>query len=286
MLPPAHRLATVCLAIAIVLLSGCVGRGKYLEALLAQEAARSEAAAAKTDYADAAARFQTLQRELAALQAEYDAQQRAAYQQQSGDLSERQALLNERTLQGLVIDSLRRVTERLGAQRVNALAVVDRRDERLRQIRERVASRTGNFLPGQFTLTTRDGAVVLEIDERALFDDRRPPGVSAFGEASLGNIAGALGGQPDLRIDVIAAPRDRSGRPEARVEAARRAALVVSYLVEGRGLLPEIVRAVATQTDAGTASVAGLVEDGGLPTMRIEVSVPGDGLGQVGRALR
>ena len=283
------KLSTYRLALAPLLLivaGGCVGRGKYLEALLAQEAARSEATAAETDLADATARYQTLQRALATLQAEYDEQRRAAYQQQSGDLTERQALLKERTLQGLVIDSLRRVAEGLGAQRVNALAVVERRDERLRQIRERLAARTGNFLPGQATLSTRSDAVVLEIDERALFDDRRTPGISAFGEASLGNIAGALGGQPDLLIDVIAAPRDRSGSPKAREEAARRATLVVSYLVEGRGLLPEIVRAVATQTDAGTASVAGLVEDGGLPTLRIEVSVPGDGLGQVGRALR
>lgn len=283
---PSRLPPCLLLAAALPLFCGCVGRGKYLESLLAQEAARSEAAAAKTDLADAAVATQRLRGELATLQDRYEAERRSAYEQQSGDLSERQALLRERTLQGLLIDSLRTERERLDSQRAGALAVIARHDERLADLRERLASRTGNFLPGQYTLSVREGAVVLSVDQRAIFDERRRPGISAAGDASLANLAGALGGQPDIRIDVAVAPRTADASAAARQEAARLASLVVSQLVEERGLLPGIVRAVALQVDQETAAVAGLVEGDRARTMEIVVTVPGDWVGEVGRVLR
>ena len=286
MRPTASIPFTLLQLATVMLCSSCVGRGKYLESLLAQEAARSEAASAKTDLGDAAARYASLQADYAELMSRYEAQRSAAYQQQSGDLTERQELLRERTVQGLIIDSLRGERERLSVQRAGALALLDRHAERLRQIRARLAGRTGNFLPGQFSLTTADAAVVLEVDARAIFAEKRTPKIADVGDASLANIAGALGGQPDLLIDVVVAPSVADGSPKSRQEAAQRAALVVSNLVEGHGLLPESVRAVAVQTDAASASVAGLVEGGAPQRIQFVVRVPGDWLGRVEGALR
>ena len=284
-IPPATAAVAIVAFCALGVLSSCVGRGKYLESLLVQEAAKSEAASAKTDLDDVTRRYEGLAAELEALRAAAERERREAYTQQADKLSERQELLRERMLQGLVIDSLRREREALTSQRASALAVVTRREEQLAGLRDRVVARSGNFLPGQFELETRDGTLVLSVDEAAIFGERRGARVSDFGDASLANLAGALGGRPDILVDVVCLPRERDGSAAAREEAARRAALVASNLVIGHGMLPEVVRAVGLQVDAGTASVAGLVEEASRRRMQIVVRVPGDGLGAVGRAL-
>ena len=274
------------LVLACLALSSCVGRGKYLEALLVQESAKAEAASAKTDLDDLTRRYARVEAELAELRADVAQQRNEAYEQQAGDLSERQRLLRERSLQRLVIDSLARDRERLAAQRAGARAVIARRDEQLASLRDRVAARTGNFLPGQFALTTRDGALVLSVDEGAIFDERRAPRISDFGDASLANLAGALGGRPDITVDVVCLPRTADGSAKARAEAAARAALVASNLVIDHGMLPSVVRAVGRQVDAGTAAVSGLVKGGTRPHLEIEVRLSGDYLGEVDRSLR
>ena len=268
--------------------SGCVGRGKYLEALLVQEAARSEAAAAKTDLADAAQRYAQLESELAGLRAEYARERSEAYEQQSGGMEERQRLLRERTLQGLVIDSLRRDRDALASQRANALALVARADEQLAALRERIMGRTGNFLPGQFRLTTDGQTLVLAIDEAAIFDDRRKLRISDFGDASLANLAGALGGRPDILVDVVCGPGEPDGSAQDLEGAAARAAMVANNLVIGHGLLPGVVRAVGVAELAGEGVLPRLEYGSGegRRVMRVVVRVPGQGLAGVGRVLR
>ena len=286
---PSAPIALVTVAAsALLFLGSCVGRGKYLEALLVQEAARSEAAAAETDLADAARRYAQLQSELAGLRASYARERNEAYEQQSGGMEERQRLLRERTLQGLVIDSLRREREALASQRANALAIIARAEEQLDVLRQRIASRTGSFLPGQFRLTTEGEALVLTIDEAAIFDDKRKERISDFGDASLANLAGALGGRPDIRVDVVCGPREGDGSAKDLEGAAVRAAMVANNLVIGHGLLPGVVRAVGV-AELGGEGVLPAVEYGtgeGRRVMRVVVRVPGEGLGGVGRVLR
>lgn len=287
-----HLNLGLSLAISLAL-TGCVGRGRYLETLLTQEAALSEAAAARSDLEDAARRNAALREELAALNTAYRSERDRAYETQSGNLTERQQLLRQRAVQALVADSLRREVARLDAQRSGALAVLARRDDQVRVVRERVLARAGNFRPGEFALGERDGALRLQIAGDALFSPRgkRETRISGVGEASLANIANALGGRPDLRIDVVCYVRGASARPGAIAEATRRAGLVVDDLVIGHGLLPGIVRAVGAVRGGGAESGPlgdAPVSPGGADGAEVEIVVRfrGSPLEAIGEALR
>ena len=239
-----------------LLLSSCVGRGRYLESLLAQEVAKSDAASAKTDLTDADARYETLSREYRELSVKYDAQRQQAFAEQTGSLSERQQLLNTQTLQSLLIDSLTRDRKRLSTQRNAALQIFDAETERLELVQARVTTLAGTYLQAQMTMVRSDADLTLRIPHSALFEERRNSRLSIDGDHVLAALASALGGQPDLLVEVRVSPRDLAGTPAAREKAAQQALSIVSNLVEGHGLAPELVRATALQTDTGTITAA------------------------------
>ncbi len=272
------------LGLLLLLLSSCVGRGKYLESLLVQEAARSEAASAKTDLADADNRNAQLVRQYAELERKYASERQQTFSQQTGSLSERQDLVNTRTLQGLLIDSLTRERNRLSTQRTAALELLNRDAARLKQVQERVTARAGGALEGKMTMVRSDAALTLRIPQAALFDERRVTRISADGDATLSALAAALGGQMDLVIEVVVAPRNLQGTPAAREQAANQALAIVSNLVEGHGLAPELVRATALQTDSQTIAVAPAEAEAGS-TLDIVIRPGGDRIAELKRAL-
>ncbi len=282
--PSDRSISTFAGFTCLLLLSSCVGRGKYLESLLVQESAKSEAASAKTDLADAIARYDQLASEYARVTREYDAQRQKAFNQQTGNLSERQDLVNTQTLQRLLIDSLTRDRKRLDAQRSAALSIIDAEEARLKQLQQRVTERAAAFPQGQLTMVRSDAELTLRIDQAALFDERRTTRISPAGDAALAMLASALGGQPDLRIDVIVAPRDLQGTASARARAAEQALAIVSNLVEGHGLAPELVRATALQTDSGTIAAAPAEAEANA-FVQVVIRRSGDRVGELKRAL-
>ena len=275
----------ILLVAALSLLGSCVGRGRYLETLLAQESSLSEAAAARTDLQDATLQLQLLREENAQLAQQNLNQQREAFSAQSGSLSERQALINERNVQALLVDSLRRDRTRLAAQRTEAVGILAYHASRLREVQARVVERAGAFLPGQLNLTRSDEALTLSINDATLFGDARGQSkISAAGDQGLAAMASALGGQTDITVTVVATPSDYSGTPASREAAALRASKIVSNLVEGHGLAPELVIASAAQTDVSTIALAP-AEAPGQPTIDIVITIRGEHLGQLRGAL-
>ncbi len=267
--------------------SGCVGRGKYLDALQSGAEASSDAASAKTDHSDAMRRYEQLQADYAHLLDSLEEQTEVRLTERSGSIDERQTLINRVTLQELLIDSLRTERNRLHKQRGSAIAVIDRYDSRLRQVQTRVASGPGTLLgPTMRTIRSTD-ELTFFLPESTLFNERRNPDISPAGDALLSSLAAALGGQPDLRIEVAAEPRDLSGAPSARLEAGRRAAIVVGNLVEGHGLDPQIVTATSLQIDPTTAALAPAEAGASSNTqIRVRIRIAGDAVGQIGQALR
>ena len=278
-----------CLPLCLLslLLTSCVGKGKYLDALQLGAEARSDAAVAKTDHADAMRRVEQLQRSYRHLLDSLAEQTTLQLQERSGSLDVQQSLKTTNALQALLIDSLRTERDQLYRQRKSALSVLERYDTRLTALQSRITKQVGPTLPTPIRSIRSADQLTVFLPEASLFVERRSPAVSPAGDATLTALASALGGQSDLRVEVAAEPRDLSGSPAARVEAGRRAALVVSNLVEGHGLDPAIVAATSLQADATAAALApaefGAVND---THIRVRIWIAGDVAGQVLQALK
>ena len=283
--PPATTLRLLVFALLPLALCACVGRGKYTDALQRGAEAHSVAAATRVDYEDALRRSQRLERDYDRLRDSLHQQTLQALDERSGSIDERQELVNRVTLQGLLIDSLQSERDRLHRQRADALAVGDLHDARLGEVNARIASSVGAVLPEGLRSVRGAAALTVHLPGSLLFAERRAAAISPQGDRVLTALASALGGQPDLRIEVAASPRDFSGSPEARLAAGRRAALVASNLVEGHGLNPEIVAATALQRDAAGAPLAP-AEAGDAGYIQVVVRLAGDPIGQMVQALR
>lgn len=249
-MPTTSRIALcfAALAVALVtLLSGCVAKGKYLTALERAERAQSSTAVAKTDVAEVLAERDRLRRKLEAQrliieQLNRDKQAVQSRQRSSTQDYTNRLRLGEERSRGLAAqrDSLQRL---LAAER----APVQQRTERLRRLSDRLSAAVAEAPPGQHAIRRTPEYVILTLDDNLLFANGKAK-ISGYGDALLSRIARALGGQPTLRASVLALPvKNSAGTKAAWEEASRRAVALAHALVEGKGLLPQVVTAAAQE---------------------------------------
>lgn len=253
-------LASAAIALS---LGGCVSRARYLEALLVGEAAASEAAAARSDLDDAAERYASVRENLSRVEAAFEAERARAYALLSAQVEQRQHALRERTLQALLVDSLRRHVVRLEAQCRSELASAEADAAGLRELYARIFEDTKESLSSQLTLAARDGELVVRIREDAIFVSPVVNRISANGKAALANLAKALGSREDLLVEVHCFAGDKGTYARTLIGARERASTVVGRLVQVHGLRPGTVRAIGTRihSNASDSTSYGIVID-------------------------
>ena len=270
---PLSAAVALCALTVGMLASSCVGKGRYLDALLSLEQTRAELAVARTDLGDASAARDRQTAEVLRLRQDLQAARELAQAERTSSLTEQQLLGDRAEANERLAQQQRARISALEADRARLSRAATAQAARVDQLRARLGRGVGSAgLERQAVFATQGPLLTLTLPAEAFFG---PGGkrLSESGRLLCGQLAGALGGQMDLAVAVVAYPVQAPiGTAAAWSEASARANAVAHELVDQRGLLPRLVAATARVGRLADAAPAP-AEAGGSGSVVLEVRV-------------
>lgn len=246
MLFPPSRYWIFLFFISLSLALGCVGKGKYYDALQEKAAAQSELGIAEIDLSDARlelSRLDVLEESLRNKIKQLDEVINELSDQSKRDQRQIGASLNKTASEVVAYK------QQLNAANQKLAILLDfhaQRSRRLSEISQRLNIALATLPASQMSSTRNYESLKLSFSEELFFLGKGNE-LSDFGIGSIQMLTGALSNQNDLLIEVVAYPVVSAGTIMSWSSASDRANLIASELVGEYGLSPKQVSATSRQ---------------------------------------